>query len=245
MGDYDKKSASYREWTKSNNPYFLLELHSILSAIGDVRGLELLDVACGEGRLSRLLLEHGAESVLGVDVSKKTIAEAKKQGCPGSSGHEKGELRYDVVSACDEDFQLDRPVDMVTALYLFHYANSLKQLEEMCQFIGRNLKPGGRFVTYGINPDFDFANQDRRIEEIFGFRYEPEAPPECLLIVGDFSARFWHWSKAAHEECLANAGFTNIRWHPLTLPKDYGADLPDISWYLDNPSCVVLEAEKR
>ncbi|GHB46911.1 hypothetical protein GCM10007094_40360 [Pseudovibrio japonicus] len=245
MPDCDNKSNSYEKWINSKNPYFLLELHSILSAIGNVEDLDLLDVACGEGRLSRLLLGNGAKSVLGIDVSQKMISEARAQEFPGSSDHEKGQLRYEVVSACDEGFQLDRPVDMVTALYLFHYANSMKQLEEMCQFISRNLKPGGRFVTYGINPEFDFTAQDPRIEKVFGFRYEAVAPPEYLLVIGDLRARMWHWSKAAHEKCLTNAGFENIRWLPLKLPEQYDDHLPNIDWFLENPSCIVLEAEKR
>ena len=42
------------------------------------RGKKILDIACGEGYGSRLLLDWGAKDVLGVDISKEAVENAKK-----------------------------------------------------------------------------------------------------------------------------------------------------------------------
>ena len=245
MEDYDQKTDIYYErWSKTDSVYSLLEWHVFLTTIGSVKDLDVLDVACGEGRLSRLLMEHGARSVVGADVSSEMIARARQENAPGGPvGHFDG-LRYETVSASDEAFMLENPADLVTALYLFHYAASEEELGRMCQFVGRNVKPGGRFVTYGINPDYDFETQHPDMEDVFGFRYRTVAPPEYALIIGDFEARIWQWSRQAHEERLAEAGFVDTRWHALTLPEERRNLVPSVQWYLDNPSCIVLEAEK-
>lgn len=244
MEDYDQNTDIYQRWSKTDSVYSLLEWYVFLKTIGSVKGLDVLDVACGEGRLSRLLMKHGARSVVGVDISSEMIARAEKENLPGGSEGHYDALRYEIVSAADEAFMLDHPVALVTALYLFHYAASEEELDRMCRFIGRNTKAGGRVVTYGINPDHDFENQRPEMAKLFGFHYRTVAPPEYALIIGDFEVPIWQWSRRAHEDGLADAGFVNIHWHPLALPPAHRDLAPSVQWYLDNPSCIVLEAEK-
>ena len=244
MQDYDNNTDSYLSWSETDSLYSLLEWNVFLSTIGPVSGLDVLDVACGGGRLSRKLMERGARSVVGIDISAEMLGRAQRANDPAGPGPHFHNLRYEQISACDETFTLEQPVDLVTALYLFHYAPSEQDLGRMCQFIGRNLQPNGRFVTYGINPDYDFANQFPGMEDAFGFRYRIVEPPEYALIMGDFEARMWCWSRRAHEDELARAGFVDVRWHPLELPAEHGHLAPSIQWYLDNPSCIVLEAVK-
>ena len=59
-----------------------------------------------------------------------------------------------------------------------------------------------------------------------------------------FEAKMWQWSREVHEQGLREAGFTRVRWHPLTLPDDRKDLAPSLQWYLDNPSLIVLSAEK-
>src|SRR5215471_3050078 len=48
----------------------------MMEACGDVRGLNVLDCGCGEGRFCRMLLDCGAEHVLGVDLCPPMIIAA-------------------------------------------------------------------------------------------------------------------------------------------------------------------------
>src|SRR5260370_30501200 len=40
----------------------------MIEACGDVRGLKILDCGCGEGRFCRMLLDRGANQVVGLDL---------------------------------------------------------------------------------------------------------------------------------------------------------------------------------
>ena len=47
----------------------LIEWPAQLRIVGDVRGLDVLDVGCGTGEKARYFAEQGARSVMGVDLS--------------------------------------------------------------------------------------------------------------------------------------------------------------------------------
>ena len=49
----------------------LIETPQLFELIGDVKDKEILDLGCGAGNNDRKLIEKGAKSVLGIDLSKK------------------------------------------------------------------------------------------------------------------------------------------------------------------------------
>lgn len=242
--DYDVNADLYVRWTVSDNVYWQVEQTQFFKVLGSVRNLNILELACGDGRISRMLMEQGARSVLATDISKEMIKRAIAQNKSDQGGLIFPTLSFEVLDACDETFQLDQLADRVVAMYLFHYAPSEKALGGMCRLIGRNLKPGGRITIYTINPDYDFANEDPRLKKYFGFSYSADTPPHYKLSFGDHSVDMWRWSKGAHEEGLRSAGLTNIQWHPLCVPGDDQTLARSLDWYLSNPSCIVLSAEK-
>lgn len=54
-----------------------VEAHSFLKVLGDVKGLRVLDLACGNGHYTRIIFERGAKEVDGVDLSSEMIHLAK------------------------------------------------------------------------------------------------------------------------------------------------------------------------
>jgi SAM-dependent methyltransferase len=154
-------------------------------------------------------------------------------------------LHYIVLDARDETFRLDPPVDLVSAMYLLHYAPSEDDLERMARLIARNLKPGGRFVTYTLSPDYDFHRREPRLMERCGFDYAVVGGPHCMLIIGEERVNIWQWSREVHETRLRRAGLDDIRWHPLQAPPDARPEvMRAMAFYLANPSCIVLSATK-
>ena len=212
--------------------------------------MRILDLAAGEGRISRMLMEGGAASVLGADISPEMVRRAKEQNDPeaaarqGSTAQAWPALRYIVLDARDRGFQLEAPVDLVTAAYLFHYAPSEGDLGLMAELIARNLKAGGRLVTYTINPDCDLSRKDPRLSALCGFEYELVEAPRYHLIIDSERVDIWQWSREVHESCLRCAGLTDIRWHSLQAPPDAPEVATAMEFYLTNPSCVVLSATK-
>ncbi|MEP3280401.1 MAG: class I SAM-dependent methyltransferase [Stappiaceae bacterium] len=242
MTDYDEDTKTYQNWSITESLYSQLEWTTFLEQLGTVEGLNILELACGDGRLSRRLMERGANSVQSSDVSAAMIASAAAQNRLPDGSRRYPTLTYRVLDACDPDFEIIHPVELVTAMYLFHYASSEEKLNQMGALIGRNLRPGGRFLCYTINPDYDFEEQNPNMEEVFGFRYKIVEPPEYRLVIGDFEAHMWQWSKEAHEHALTEAGLRDIRWHPLKLPEESADKTASIEWYLENPSCIVVSA---
>src|SRR6187397_2638015 len=49
----------------------------MLEVVGDVRGKDVIDLGCGEGRFSRMLAERGAR-MTGIDLCETMIAAAKE-----------------------------------------------------------------------------------------------------------------------------------------------------------------------
>jgi SAM-dependent methyltransferase len=241
MPEYDDFAETYQRWTESAVPYRVIELYSFFNVLGSVAGLRILDLAAGDGRVSRMMIEAGAASVVGADVSPEMERRAEEQATVEGAG---GSLSFMVLDATDPDFRLDPPADVVAAMYLFHYAPSESDLQRMAALIARNLVPGGRFVTYTLSPDYDFHRRDPVLEERCGFHYAVVDKNHCQVIIGEERVDIWQWSREAHETALHRAGLTDIRWHPLKTPPDRPELRTTMQFYIDNPSCLVLSATK-
>jgi len=224
------------------NDYFILEDFNFFKVLGNVEGKRVFDLACGDGRYTRKLKDRGAIAI-GSDLSADLITEARKK--EGSEG-----ITFVVADATDTTFKLSEPVDIVTAMYLLHYSENKAAMLKMCQFIARNLKSKGRFVTYAINPGYKLDQKDFNMEKHFGFflrraNAKDAEANKMEFVMGNFVAGFWHWSKELHEQCLKEAGFKNITWTPFVLPPQLASKAKDWDWYLNNSHCIMLTADKE
>ena len=116
MQAYDAIAEEYRD-SKQLPFREHLERHTLFQLLGDVRGKTVLDMACGEGFYTRLLKRAGASAVTGVDISEEMIRLAENQEARRPLG-----CRYERADAAA--FQLQKPVDLVVAMYLFNYCPS-------------------------------------------------------------------------------------------------------------------------
>jgi ubiquinone/menaquinone biosynthesis C-methylase UbiE len=117
-----------------NTQIYHEHLHRYLFAAQCVRGLAVLDIACGEGYGSALLAA-GAASVVGVDVSAETIAHAKRKYRLANLRFLNGECRSIPLKA--------QSVDVVVS---FETIEHLEEHEVFMRDIRRVLKPGGRLI---------------------------------------------------------------------------------------------------
>ena len=71
---WNEVSAEMNEFIESGGDYYRDELHgpALLDACGDVNGLDVLDIGCGQGYFSRQLANRGAR-VTAVDISEKQL----------------------------------------------------------------------------------------------------------------------------------------------------------------------------
>jgi 2-polyprenyl-3-methyl-5-hydroxy-6-metoxy-1,4-benzoquinol methylase len=76
--DCGRNTEIYQSWSVDGGVYAVLEYYVLMKTIGAVRGLDVLNLACGDGRLSRFLMALGVRSVIGTDISSEMIARASR-----------------------------------------------------------------------------------------------------------------------------------------------------------------------
>jgi trans-aconitate methyltransferase len=109
---------------------FVAELgEAALDLLDPKTGERILDVGCGDGHLTRKIVERGA-SVLGVDNSPELIADARAKG-------------IDAVLIAAEDMQFFGEFDAAFSNATLHW---VLEKEQAARAIFRALKPSGRFA---------------------------------------------------------------------------------------------------
>jgi SAM-dependent methyltransferase len=118
----------------------LLDKH-MLAACGDVRDLTILDSGCGEGRFCRILVECGAQRVVGIDACKPMISAARELQSDKES--------YQIADAENLSFLGDRSFDLAIS-----YLNQCDLLDFTANTreVFRVLRPGGRFIIANVHP---------------------------------------------------------------------------------------------
>lgn len=76
--DADKVASAWASLTEARdfNPCAKHENHTMERAVGTVAGLDVLDLACGDGYYTRYFKRLGAARIVGVDLSKDLINQA-------------------------------------------------------------------------------------------------------------------------------------------------------------------------
>jgi 2-polyprenyl-3-methyl-5-hydroxy-6-metoxy-1,4-benzoquinol methylase len=71
--DYNRIASQYKK-AKEQPWRTRIELFSMMHRIGDLTGKSVVDLACGEGFLTRQIRLAGTSEVVGVDISEQMIA---------------------------------------------------------------------------------------------------------------------------------------------------------------------------
>ncbi len=231
--------------TKTNLLRKYVEEFSVLKIVGEVQDQLVLDLACGDGHYSRMFKQMGAASVTGVDVSEMMIQRALEQEQQATLG---------IVYQMQDVAQLGQigRFDLVTAVYLFPYANTRQMLQAMCCTISANLKLGGRLISALLNPTLQ--TQDLHIYKNYGVSIStPDeltngVPVTAMLdsAEGMLELSAYFWDEATYETALQQAGFSQIKWYPMQVSEvgltAYGYDY----WhdFVAKPLDVILECVK-
>ena len=129
----NQKLASTSKWNAADYARvggFVAELGgAALDLLDPAPGERILDVGCGEGTLTKRIIERGA-TVLGIDNSPEMIAAAREKG-------------VDALLLAAEDIQFFAEFDAAFSNATLHWVLSKKQA---ARAIFRALKPGGRFA---------------------------------------------------------------------------------------------------
>lgn len=76
---WETGAEAWNQFVRSGADYYRTEVHGpgLVEACGQVTGLQVLDLGCGQGWLSRQLA-HGGGRVIGIDLSSAMLANARR-----------------------------------------------------------------------------------------------------------------------------------------------------------------------
>jgi SAM-dependent methyltransferase len=189
----------------------------VLRLLGDVKDRRILDVACGQGVLCRLLQQRGAH-VTGIDAARPLIESARDrdgQRPPGAPP---------ATFVCVEAQRLDevKPLEGVTfdAATCVLAIQNIHPIGPVFQAVARKLKPGGSFVLAMMHPAFrgakeshwewtdDRSVQFRRVDRYLTPRKSPiVASPGKLKREGDTTYTWtFHKPIEAYVQAAVKAG---------------------------------------
>jgi ubiquinone/menaquinone biosynthesis C-methylase UbiE len=240
---YDGIAAQYVQ-TKQSPLRVHVEGPTLMGLVGEVKGLRVLDLACGDGHYTRAIRAAGAAEIVGVDISADMLALAHE-----AEQREPMGIRYvcaDVANLPDLG-----EFDCVVAAYLLHYAPDRAALASMCRGIAGALRPGARFIAINENPDYPMEPDGAYVQ--YGFSKTADSPLQegsvirYLMLAGrnSFSFQAHYFSHESYAASLQAAGMENIQWHDLKLGPDAATVGEDyFAAYLAAPPVVGLSCQR-
>ncbi|MFH1418806.1 MAG: methyltransferase domain-containing protein [Planctomycetota bacterium] len=191
---------------------YYLAFRDLPAIIGEhVRGSNALDFGCGTGRSTRFLRELGFDSVTGVDIAERMVAQARARDPQGE---------YRLVPDGDLSGLPSSTYDLVLSAFTFDNVPTMEKKVSLFQHLKRLLTDGGRIVSLVSSPEIyvnewaSFSTKDFPENRaaasgdkvrIVMLDVEDKRPVEDIL-----------WTDEAYREVYEHAGLALIKtYRPL------------------------------
>ncbi|KAK3703640.1 hypothetical protein LTR37_014336 [Vermiconidia calcicola] len=241
---YDTIGSRYKAFKE--RPVVDIEEPSVLERLGNVESLTCLDLACGLGHWSRLLVDQGAAKVVGIDISENMVNAARDL----STDKQKPKIAFAVGDCTKPSLVEGGPFDIVFAGWLLNYAPDYETMVTMWRTVYQNLKPGGRFV--GVTPN-THCPMFEPIDDSYGVAVYPiETVGEgwkCHLISytepEPVEFDMFHFLHTFYERAAADAGMSSLKWYPPVPPDDERRENGFWDIYFLRPHMNILTASRQ
>lgn len=190
----------------------------IFDILGGVKGRSILDLACGQGYLSRILACKGAK-VIGVDISERMleIAQASEKSEPLG-------IRYIQSSSGDMTKIAAASMDCVVSTFGFH---DIREIDPTIEECSRVLKKGGKLV-FAIPHPFTYA---RRMQDEQGYYLQIRDYMSIKEIphpkYKDSDVVAFHRPLSYYFEKLFSVGFQMFAFREITTELSRGKPIKD------------------
>lgn len=199
----------------------------------------VLDVGTGEGQIARLLVERGADLVVGVDPTENQVVEASRRG---------GGVRVARAAADRLPFAGDS-FDAVMACLVFEH---IEAVDEAIAEVARVLVPGGRFAFFLNHPllqtpgsgwiDDHTLDPPEQYWRIGPYLEEDSAVEE---VEKDVFIPFIHRPMSRYVNAMADAGLVLRRMLEPAPPLGFLERAPGYEAAASVPRLLVLVAERE
>lgn len=214
------------------------EWHVLQQMLPDFKGKRVLDLGCGFGWHCQYAVEHGATLALGIDISEKMLAEAKKR-------NNSPLIEYRCMAVEDFDYLPDT-FDVVISSLIFHY---LESFGDVCRKISQCLTPGGSFVFSVEHPVFTaYGSQDWQYDEKGNKQYWPvdryfsEGIRKAIFLETEVVK--FHKTLTTYVNGLIQHGF-EITGLVEPEPDEAMLDIPGMRDELRRPMMLIVSAIKK
>ena len=215
------------------------EWQTLEPMLPDFAGRDVLDLGCGYGWHCAYAAEHGARSVLGLDISRKMLAVAREQ-------HAASVIEYRQAAMEDADFA-EGSFDVVLSSLAFHY---VAEFGSLVRKTARWLRPGGDFVFSCEHPVFTAeGSQDWYRDENGNILH---FPVDNYYIEGERQAVFlgervtkYHRTLTSYVNALLSNGFALTGLAEPQPPQEMVDTIPDMADELRRPMMLILAAKKQ
>lgn len=214
------------------------EWHQLKPLFPPLQGKTVLDLGCGYGWHCKFAAEQGAVHILGLDLSRKMIEEARKRNRAKT-------IEYRICGI--EDYEYPEIMwDCVVSNLALHY---IEDIETIFKQVYQTLKPGGVFIfnmehpvfTAGIRQDWIYAEDGK-----------PQYwPIDNYFIPGKRSMRFLGCDVVKQHHTLTqilmgllNHGF-ELKAVQEAQPPEEMMNIPGMEDELRRPMMLLVKAEKK
>ena len=248
----------------------LIESENVHSALAPyIEAARVLELACGSGFYTYKLLNWGAKSVVGMDLSR-TMLEAAR-GCQQAEklkdlgGGKK--VKFVQGDGSEPTLYENGDFDLVFGAWFLNYAPDGAGLVDMFRNVALNLKPGGHFIGVTCPPSSDpklsveaeykarpppegsgalYYHVIREVQDGIFFHVHGETP------VGNVAFDCYHLRQEVYREAAREAGLMGeISWGVTSVPRAYlrgegagGASMRELESYVTVPNYGLLVIEK-
>ena len=238
--EWDSSSRAWADFVRTGKDHDRDALNNpaAFKLIGDIKGLTVLDLACGEGYNTRILAKKGAK-VTGIDFSPRQIELAKQE-----EKKEKLGIKYLVMDAANLTELPDSYFDLVTC---FMALQDIENYRKAVSETSRVLKPNGRFIFSIPHPCFEkITVNGERINAADAYFGETKFPIDWNMkrLTMSFRTISFHrtltdYFDAINKSPLRVSKLVEPRFPEKAYRKHHHAAKP-----FTKPSSIIIEAVK-
>lgn len=111
--------------------------------MADIKGNVVLDVPCGDGKYSQLMLDKGANKVIGIDISEEMIRVCKRKILSKNAKFFCADITHFDFSTIKDSTGKIQTYDAIYTFALWHYVPDLISLENVVKNVTSYLKKNG------------------------------------------------------------------------------------------------------
>jgi ubiquinone/menaquinone biosynthesis C-methylase UbiE len=238
--EWDNSSEAWADFVRTGKDHDRDALNNpaAFELLGNIKGLTVLDLACGEGYNTRILAKKGAKAT-GIDFSPKQIELARQE-----EKKEKLGIKYMVMDAADLTDLPDNYYDLVTC---FMALQDIENYTEAVSETSRVLKPNGRFIFSIPHPCFEkITVNGNRINAADAYFGETKFPINWNMIrlSTHFRTISFHRTLTDYFDAVNKSGMHVSRLVEPTPTEEAHQKYPGLKEGFTKPSSIIIEAVK-